>query len=316
MFQSTLVEDLIKLFVKTRSITTTTTIHVLRTLFLDFPSHDPTVRLVLILTVFLSCSSNNSSDRTSPATLKTKFEILGLTPLTRKDIINVMLNPFIEKYASVVMYAKVEIGLMSAEIKDLVQEVAIKCLEVGCKGKMLKRLVDDYPTLKATIASVVTTKYHLKLEDLPPFEDEEACRTFKARLCRDYTFPRFAGYMEDDEDEVNEGAVMAEEDETDVDAMEEDDDDEADMDEIEAISVGVQAQGETTELVSDSLWRDLHPALISWEQGHIGQDTLTSMIRQEEQLSRFSRRNRYYGFNYPEMAGKMAYPAGELIFVV
>lgn len=36
------------------------------------------------------------------------------------------------------------------------------------------------------------------------------------------------------------------------------------------------------------------------------------MIRQEEQLNRFSRRNRYYGFNYPEMAGKMAYPAGEL----
>lgn len=37
------------------------------------------------------------------------------------------------------------------------------------------------------------------------------------------------------------------------------------------------------------------------------------MIRQEEQLNRFSRRNRYHGFNYPEMAGKMAYPAGELI---
>ena len=149
------------------------------------------------------------------------------------------------------MYARVEIGLTSAEVKDLVQDVAIKCLEVGCKGKMLKRLVDDYPPLKSTIASVVTIKYHLRLEDLPPSEDEEACRTFKARLCRDYTFPRFSGYMEDDGDEEDEEEpVMAEEDETDVDAMEEDDDDEADMDEI--ISVSVQTHGDATELVSDS----------------------------------------------------------------
>lgn len=163
-----------------------------------------------------------------------------------------MLNPFIEKYTSVVTYAKAEIGLTSAEVKDLVQDVTIKCLEVGCKGKMLKRLVDDYPTLKATIALVVTTKYHLRLEDLPPFEDEEACRTFKARLCRDYTYPRFSGYMEDDGDEEDEEGVMAEEDETDADAMDEDDDDEAELDELEAISVSVQTQGDATELVSDS----------------------------------------------------------------
>ena len=38
--------------------------------------------------------------------------------------------------------------------------------------------------------------------------------------------------------------------------------------------------------------------------------------QQEERLSQFLGWNQYYGFNYLEMAGKVAYLAGELIFVV
>jgi hypothetical protein len=133
---SSLVEDLIKLFSKTRSITTAYTIGVLRQLYADFPSTDSTVRLVLLLTVFLS---DNCLSHTTPATLKGKLEPLGLTPLTRKDVYNVMINPFIEKYSPIIEYSKVEIGLSAKAINDLVEEVAIKCLEVGCKVKLESR---------------------------------------------------------------------------------------------------------------------------------------------------------------------------------
>lgn len=132
--------------------------------------------------------------------LKTKFDTLGLTPLSRKDIFNVLLNPFIEKYNAVIEYAKVEVGMRTKEVRDLVEEVAIRCLEVGCKGKMLKRLVEDFPMLKSTIVKAVLEKYQLNLQDLPRWEeDEEACRTFRARLCRDYE-PRISEGVGSDED--------------------------------------------------------------------------------------------------------------------
>jgi hypothetical protein len=129
-FHRTLVEDLIKLFVKTRSITTHVTMQVLRQLFTDFPSSDPTVRLVILLTIFLS---DNCLTHTTPASLKSKFELLGVLPLTRKDIYNVLLNPFVERYMPILEFAKVEVGLGGKEIRALIEEVAVKCLEIGCK---------------------------------------------------------------------------------------------------------------------------------------------------------------------------------------
>ena len=101
-----------------------------------------------------------------------------------------MLNPFIEKFSGIVEYAKVYVGLRSKEVKELLEEVAIKCLEVSCKGKMLKRLVESYPALKGTIATLVVEKYQLDLDDLPCHEDEDACRAYEASLCRDYCFPK------------------------------------------------------------------------------------------------------------------------------
>ena len=115
---------------KTRSITTLPTIQVLRQLYADFPSSDPTVRLVLLLTVFLS---DNCLAHTTPSTLKSKFEPLGLLPLTRTDIFNVLVNPFVERYSPILEYARTEVGLDGQEIKELVEEVAVRCLEIGCK---------------------------------------------------------------------------------------------------------------------------------------------------------------------------------------
>ena len=144
---STLVEELIKvykpspladrltnlypqLFINTRYITTATTVSSLTQLYTDFPSSDPTVRLVLLLGVFINDHTPLSA---TPLRLKSKLEPLGLLPITRQDIFNVMINPFVEKYPSILEFAKIEVGLSQKEIGVLVQEVAVRCLSEGCK---------------------------------------------------------------------------------------------------------------------------------------------------------------------------------------
>jgi hypothetical protein len=54
-------------------------------------------------------------------------------PVTRKDIFNVMVNPFVEKYQPILEFARAEVGLKQKEINLLVEEVAVRCLEEGCK---------------------------------------------------------------------------------------------------------------------------------------------------------------------------------------
>jgi hypothetical protein len=129
-FLFSIVDVSVQLFVKTRSVTTLYTIQILRQLFTDFPSTDPTVRLVILLTVFLS---DNCLAHTTPSTLRNKLEPLGLTPLTRQDIFNVLVNPFVERYSYILDFARAEVGLNGKEIHKLVSDVAIACLEIGCK---------------------------------------------------------------------------------------------------------------------------------------------------------------------------------------
>jgi len=77
----------------------------------------------------------------TPTTIRTKFEALGLGPITRKDIVNVLVNPFVEKYNHVKDYALREVdmnddgskGMSAKEFEELVEEVAIRCLEIACK---------------------------------------------------------------------------------------------------------------------------------------------------------------------------------------
>ena len=106
-------------------------------MFTDFPSTDVAVRLVILIVVFIA--ADNLHMPTSA--IHRKLENLGLTPLTRKDAYNVLINPFVERYLSVTEYAQEEIGVngdgskgMSfAEIESLMEEVGAKCLEIGCK---------------------------------------------------------------------------------------------------------------------------------------------------------------------------------------
>jgi hypothetical protein len=200
------------------------TIQVLRQLYVDFPSSDPTVRVVILLAVLLS----DNYTHTTYVTLKPKFEQLGLLPLTRKDIYNIMTNPFVERYAPVSEFAVREMGFDDKEMKELIEEVAIRCLEVGCKvslmvlvfsdsltldkqGKMLRRLLIDFPFLHDTIATVIMQRYQISQDDLPLPEDEKSCVAYEARLCRDFIMLRFSDIQDVPVGSEAEGVEGAEE---------------------------------------------------------------------------------------------------------
>lgn len=104
------------------------TVPVLRQLYTDFPSTDLTVRTVMLLTVILA--EHLGLPLTS---VKNKLESLGLHPLTRQDLLNVMTNPFIERPLVLLEYAKEELGMGPKVIKELVQDVVIGCLSIGSK---------------------------------------------------------------------------------------------------------------------------------------------------------------------------------------
>ena len=148
-----------------------------------------------------------------PSAIHRRLENLGLTPLTRRDAYNVLINPFVERYRSVADYAQEEIGVQGdgrkgmsdAEIESLMEEVGAKCLEIGCKvrssacmdgfcsdidwnlqGRLLKRIYDSYPPLKGLISRLVLQKYQISLEDVPSWEDGSACQPYVAPLSRDF----------------------------------------------------------------------------------------------------------------------------------
>ena len=106
-------------------------------LFTDFPSTDVTVRLVILIVIFIA--ADNLHMPTSA--IHRKLESLGLTPLTRKDAYNILINPFVERYLSVMEYAQEEIGVQedgskgmnTAETSSLMEDVGARCLEIGCK---------------------------------------------------------------------------------------------------------------------------------------------------------------------------------------
>lgn len=140
-----------QLFSKTRSITMSAVTSNLSRLWLDFPAlhTDPTIRQVMITVVFLAASSPapyqhtqfltlNQTVAVTPTDISALFDQLSLKP-TRKDLFNVLTNPFVEKYSPILDWAKSPSGLdMGAHMKDFITEVAEKCLEIGCKvGNLL-----------------------------------------------------------------------------------------------------------------------------------------------------------------------------------
>ncbi|OJA08806.1 hypothetical protein AZE42_01301 [Rhizopogon vesiculosus] len=290
---STVVTELIKLFAKTRSITSHYTINVLTQLYADFPSTDPTVRLVMLLT---ACLSDNVLVQPNPSgTLKSKLEPLGLLPLKRKDIVDILTNPFVEKHSALVDFAKDEMDLSPNEIKDILQEVAVKCLKIGSKGKTLKKLVDCHSYLLAVLQENAVQRYTINLDNLPPSDDEDACAAFEAPLCRD-----FNSNSKSSQNTSGRTGILP-------------------LNLLASGASGVLEMGNAMTTVNEvhAMYEDESgdEGPVEGETGDtsdlgiIGQDTLSTMIRQDEMApTRSRRRSLYFSYFGPDTNGKLGYP--------
>ncbi|KAI0304324.1 Squalene/phytoene synthase-domain-containing protein [Multifurca ochricompacta] len=246
---ASLVENLIKLFIKTRSITTPSAGASLRFLWKDFPSSNPTARLVMLLTVFIGNST------ASVVTLHSELERLHLTPVSTEDIAHVLLSPFVEYFSPILRYARAHCRIDDDTMfSSFLADVAVRCLEVASKGNMLRCMCEEYPSLKEDIQLAATTEYQLTMDDLPPPEREKECAAFESKLCRDpYIF----------KNETVLGNPEFHEDEWDGD--------------------GVPSRGGDTAMRScEGVFPSSSPSSSELFLGEIGQETLTQVITHDE----------------------------------
>jgi hypothetical protein len=210
----------LKAFLNTRRICISSCCSNLRRLYKDFPTSSPSARLVILLTLFYSCVvayNPNASASSTQATLQSnsgssvqssvslaldnsvslfastnlKEQLLqvGLKP-SRSDIINVLLHPLIEKPLPVLTYwrdvlLEEEEENVDERIKELAEEVAVRCLPFGFKGKTLRKLCETF-SLTSTIAQAALRGYKIVEDKLPSWENEAQCWGYSAELARDY----------------------------------------------------------------------------------------------------------------------------------
>ncbi|KAF8158160.1 hypothetical protein B0H34DRAFT_443560 [Crassisporium funariophilum] len=287
---STLVEDLLRTFLTTRSICSVSTGDILLHLFTDFPSTDVAVRLVILIVIFIA--ADNLQMTTS--NIRAKLELLNLAPMTRRDAFNVLINPFVERYGSLVEFARTEIGgkgdgikgMSNDEIVNLVEDVAAKCLDIACKGKFMKKLYDGFPVLKNMISRLVLQKYQISVQDVPSWEDGPDASAYVAKLCRD--FLRYGV------GEVHSMESMMPEQNKEVMDLEKED---------------IQNAGSTSIDVTP-LYEDLQEddEGSASELGDITQESLTTMIRHDEVTPVRSRRRIMYSYGASDTSGKLRYP--------
>ncbi|CAL1713118.1 unnamed protein product [Somion occarium] len=280
---SLVVQDLIKLFINTRSVAHLTTHAVLRQLFLDYPAKDPVVRVVLLLQIFLSERPTqviNSNGRIVFAdayirSCKEKTEALGLNPVTRDDLFGVLINRFApERFDGVLEYARRVMEMSRSDLEDLVQEVAFKCLQIGCKGRMLEKMMTNYSFLVDSIREHVMKHYMLRVDDLPASENERFCNLYEAPLCRDFVMPRHTPPV---------------------------------FEHLLALQQQQQS-GHREALVrhEDVEMQDVEEAAPTPDDELEDTDTLSTMIRKDETRGR--RRFYDYHMNTTDTAGKLTYP--------
>ncbi|KAF8231714.1 hypothetical protein L208DRAFT_1423428 [Tricholoma matsutake] len=283
---SRLVEDLIKSFIASRLISHGPTTEVLRYLFTDFPSSDSTVRLVMLIAIFILPDNLHHS----PASLHAQLQVLGLTPVTKKDVVDILLNPFVERFQPLLDYAKREVGeqedgtkgMGRKELATLVEDVAGKCLEISCKGKLLRKFYDGFPGLLDSLADMVVETHQLKLEDIPSWEEGDKCKRYEAKLCRE--LPCGLPY------EGNEVEVERR----------------GDGKERNSEFDGMKRSKNATTL-------DLVCAFDNIIQGGISQESLSTMIRRDEVTPVRSRRRMYFPHNsHNGDSNKLYYPLDPL----
>lgn len=259
---STLVEDLLKLFLKTSSITLPQTQEALQHLYADFPSSDPVVRLVMLMTVFTPGDS-----RVNTATIQERLDTLKIGVLTKTDLHNLLINPYTEKYQGLIEYMGKEMisevtgqkGMTAAEVKDIVHEVTGRCMEIESKGKMLKKLYEEFSCVRGAIIKSALGTHQLHLADLPV-----GCSRYHARLCRSYF------RTNDDNEYFWNGRPNR-----------------------KVIPRETHGKGcSSSELASASSAEEVDREMVSPRQvlGQIGQEPLSAMIRQDELTPARSRR--------------------------
>ncbi|GJE98319.1 hypothetical protein PsYK624_145460 [Phanerochaete sordida] len=290
------VEDLIKTFSRTRSITFANTFCVLRQLFVDFPSRDPTVRLVLLLQVFLSESTftvgvqpSDNPPRNYVDNCEEKIQAIKLDPVQRSDLVEVLSSKFApDRFKGVLQYGTVALKMSTAAIDELVQEVAFRCLEIGCKGRMLQRLVELYPFLEDAIRVQVLRKYRVDVADLPRCDDTRACMMYEAPLCQDFVIPRMS--LSERIAELRHQGLGG----------------------IQALSI---IDAENSMLSDDGHGTHHRDENDEDDLGRIGQDTLSMMIRKDELGPTRGRRRIYDVYpNFEDPAGgKLTYPAENMM---
>ncbi len=95
----------------------------------------------MLIVVFISADDLH----VSLTALRAKLEGLGLMPITRRDIFNILVNPFVEKFTSLVSFASEEIGIKEdgskgmteSAVEELATAVAVKCFEISCKVNLV-----------------------------------------------------------------------------------------------------------------------------------------------------------------------------------
>ena len=155
---------------------------------------------MLLLQVFLSESGfvagipvGDTPTRDYVGNCVEKIDSIGLAPVKRADLVEVLSSKFApERFRGILEFGRVVLGMSKAEVEDLVQEVAFRCLEIGCKGRMLQRLVELYPFLEDAIRVRIVRNYRLDAADLPPSDDINACLLYEAPLCQDFVLPRMS----------------------------------------------------------------------------------------------------------------------------
>ncbi|KAG8743522.1 hypothetical protein FRC10_011913 [Ceratobasidium sp. 414] len=289
---SSLVSALIKLFSNTRSVTFPKTISLIQSLHTDFPNYnDPKIRHVLLLTVFCSPTNMQWSDEAhgvlmpklldklvelhlirgtpftagSPNPNKAKGNDHAQPPktLSRDELVEALLSPFTENERSCIAYARdpLGMGLNDWEVVQLKGDVAVRCLPISSKGKMLKRLCED-KRIETRVAEAM--KLHaILLKNLPDSFSPD-CSTYRATLGASlpvigmdlYGFvPLWATHTEEDEPETE---VKAE-----------------DGKNAAGLSGGVQKSIFTS---------------VNCNLGTISQDTLTARLDRDESGTRWNRR--------------------------
>ncbi|KAF7797419.1 hypothetical protein EIP86_008614 [Pleurotus ostreatoroseus] len=298
---SGVIEDLIKTYANTRSIAHANCYGTLRQLYMDFPSRKPLVRQVLILQIFLSipCTPGQAFPAAVSSSLeryvdacKQKIENVGVGPIKRTDLLEVLSSRFApENFEGIIEYGRTVLHMSRNEIEGLVQEVAFRSLEISCKGKMLKVLVESYPFLEDAIRTHVMHTYKLNPEDLPPWQEEAACSVYEAPLCQDYYLTRrhhFENVIFPKQPTLTKAASSDSREDTGNDGQDSKSDRRV-MQVEEALIVGSTQYDE--------------------DLGSVGQDTLSSMIRKDEMAPARGRRRFYETYtNYHESQGKLSYP--------